>query len=326
VARASSITDRPTRRPERGDGDHDLSTGTSEIGPARADAPPEKASVLETDTLASAMKVRDLYHLAEDVVPEASEAREYWRPRTWKPGQSQGAADAASARRLRLERAVYGDRPRCRRSSPCGRPTSVAVTKMVGSSVRESGHDRHRDGRRPLFNGYVRGKSRPRRTPASWRSSAPPSRDRPLEIYGDGEQTRDFLFVADIGGPRTPGVSPNGATLNRAAAKRPREEVVASSPTSSTTDPGGPQAGAAGDIRQSVGWVEARRHSFHGEDVRPGGLKQTSTTRERPRVLLVHRPSRFQPVLEGSKETVAEEVLDQLGRGFPAAGPVIVSR
>src|SRR5437016_3568685 len=40
--------------------------------------------------------------------------------------------------------------------------------------------------------------------------------NRPLEIYGDGEQTRDFLFVADIAeGLELAGVkSVNGATLN----------------------------------------------------------------------------------------------------------------
>src|SRR5438309_2036636 len=50
------------------------------------------------------------------------------------------------------------------------------------------------------------------------KTSVPESvaKHRPLEIYGDGDQTRDFLFVADIAeGLELAGVkSVNGATLN----------------------------------------------------------------------------------------------------------------
>jgi len=50
-----------------------------------------------------------------------------------------------------------------------------------------------------LFNASARGRTLRHPTPASWRSSPPPSRaNRPLEIYGDGEQTRTSSSSPDI--------------------------------------------------------------------------------------------------------------------------------
>jgi len=94
-----------------------------------------------------------------------------------------------------------------------------AVTKMVGEFACEE--IRGMTGMETvvvrLFNAYG-----PRQDPSAPYSgvmakfSAAVAANRPLEIYGDGEQTRDFLFVADIAeGLELAGVKPvNGATLN----------------------------------------------------------------------------------------------------------------
>src|SRR5206468_2314611 len=117
--------------------------------------------------------------------------------------------------------AVYGDSPEMPKVESM-RPdpkSPYAVTKMVGEFACEE--IRGMTGMETvvvrLFNAYG-----PRQDPSAPYSGvmakfcAAVAANRPLEIYGDGEQTRDFLFVADIAeGLELAGVkSVNGATLN----------------------------------------------------------------------------------------------------------------
>src|SRR5256884_6234651 len=205
----------------------DLSTGTlRNLGRARGKVHVKKASVLETDTLATAMKGQQIvYHLAAKTsVPESvAKPEEYWRNNVEGTVRVLRAAADASVRRVVFvsSAAVYGDSPEMPKvESMRPAPTSpYAVTKMVGEFACEEIHGM--TGIETvvvrLFNAYG-----PRQDPSAPYAgvmaefAGAVAANRPLEIYGDGDQTRDFLFVADIAeGLELAGVkSVNGATLN----------------------------------------------------------------------------------------------------------------
>jgi len=205
----------------------DLSTGTlRNLGRMRGRVHLKKASILEADTLATAMKGQEIvYHLAAKTsVPESvAKPEEYWRTNVEGTVQVLKAAADAAVRRVVFvsSAAVYGDSPEMPKvESMRPAPTSpYAVTKMVGEFACEE--IRGMTGIETvvvrLFNGYG-----PRQDPSAPYSGviakfcAAVAANRSLEIYGDGEQTRDFLFVADIAeGLELAGVKPvNGATLN----------------------------------------------------------------------------------------------------------------
>src|SRR5256714_6994839 len=161
---------------------------------------------------------------ARTPAPESgAEPDEYWRTMVEGRGQVLKAAAGAAVRRVVFvsSAAVYGDSPEMPKvESMRPAPTSpYAVTKMVGEFACEE--IRGMTGIETvvvrLFNGYG-----PRQDPSAPYSGvmakfcAAVAANRPLEIYGAGEQTRDFLFVGDIAeGLELAGVKPvNGATLN----------------------------------------------------------------------------------------------------------------
>ena len=118
----------------------DLSTGTlRNLGRARGKVHVKKASVLETDTLATAMKGQQVvYHLAAKTsVPESvAKPEEYWRTNVQGTvGVLKAAADAAVRRVVFVSSAaVYGNSPEMPKvESMRPDPASpYAVTKMVG--------------------------------------------------------------------------------------------------------------------------------------------------------------------------------------------------
>jgi len=205
----------------------DLSTGTlRNLGRARGKVHLKKASVLETDTVATAMKGQQVvYHLAAKTsVPESvAKPEEYWRTNVeGTVGVIKAAADAGVRRVVFVSSAaVYGDSPEMPKvESMRPDPASpYAVTKMVGEFACEE--IRGMTGIETvvvrLFNAYG-----PRQDPSAPYSGvmatfcAAVAANRPIEIYGDGEQTRDFLFVADIAeGLELAAVKPvHGSTLN----------------------------------------------------------------------------------------------------------------
>jgi len=205
----------------------DLSAGTlRNLGKARGRVHLKKASILETDTLAAAIKGQQVvYHLAAKTsVPESvAKPEEYWRNNVEGTVRVLKAAADAAVRRVVFvsSAAIYGDSPETPKVESM-RPdpkSPYAVTKMVGEFACEE--IRGMTGMETvvvrLFNAYG-----PRQDPSAPYSgvmakfSAAVAANRPLEIYGDGEQTRDFLFVADIAeGLELAGAKPaNGATLN----------------------------------------------------------------------------------------------------------------
>jgi len=205
----------------------DLSTGTlRNLGRARGKVHLKKASVLETDTLAGAMNGQQIvYHLAAKTsVPESvAKPEAYWRTNVeGTVGVLKAAADAGVGRVVFVSSAaVYGNSPEMPKvESMRPDPASpYATTKMVGEFACEE--IRGMTGIETvvvrLFNAYG-----PRQDPSAAYSGvvakfcAAIAAHRPLEIYGDGEQTRDFLFVADIAeGLELAGTQPvNGVTLN----------------------------------------------------------------------------------------------------------------
>jgi UDP-glucose 4-epimerase len=205
----------------------DLSAGTlRNLSKARGRVHLKKASILETDTMAAAIKGQQVvYHLAAKTsVPESvAKPEEYWRNNVEGTVRVLKAAADAAVRRVVFvsSAAIYGDSPETPKVESM-RPdpkSPYAVTKMVGEFACEE--IRGMTGMETvvvrLFNAYG-----PRQDPSAPYSgvmakfSAAVAANRSLEIYGDGEQTRDFLFVGDIAeGLELAGVKPvNGATMN----------------------------------------------------------------------------------------------------------------
>jgi UDP-glucose 4-epimerase len=186
----------------------DLSTGSLR---KLADAPStvrlKRASILQTDILRKAMEGQRLvYHLAAKTsVPESvAKPREYWETNVVGTVQVLRAAADAGVRRVVFvsSAAVYGNSPEMPKvESMRAAPASpYATTKMVGEfaceEIREVAKIETVVLR--LFNAYG-----PRQDPSSPYAGVIPkfcaavAANRPVEVHGDGQQTRDFLFVGD---------------------------------------------------------------------------------------------------------------------------------
>ncbi|HYY48227.1 MAG TPA: NAD-dependent epimerase/dehydratase family protein [Thermoplasmata archaeon] len=186
----------------------DLSTGSlQKLAGAPRTIHLKKASILDTDILRKAMEGQDVvYHLAAKTsVPESVEKpQEYWRTNVEGTVHVLRAAAEAGVRRAVFvsSAAVYGMSPEVpkvetMRPAP-GSP--YGMTKMVGEFACEEIHELK--GLETvvlrLFNVYG-----PRQDPTSAYAGVIPKfcaaavKGRPIEVYGDGEQTRDFLYVGD---------------------------------------------------------------------------------------------------------------------------------
>lgn len=187
----------------------DLSTGSlRNLGKAPRKVHVKRASVLQHDVLAAAMKGQDIaYHLAAKTsVPESvAKPQEYWQANVEGTVNVLRVAADASVRRVVFvsSAAVYGKSPETPKvESMRPAPASpYAVTKMVGEFACEE--IRQMKGIQTvvlrIFNGYG-----PRQDVAApyagvvAKFSAAVAANQPIEVYDDGEQTRDFLFVTDI--------------------------------------------------------------------------------------------------------------------------------
>ena len=187
----------------------DLSTGTlRNLANAPRKVHLKRASVNQSDVLADAMKGQDVvYHLAAKTsVPESvAMPPEYWKTNVEGTVHVLRAAADADVRRVVFvsSAAVYGDSPETPKvESMRPAPASpYATTKMVGEFACEE--IRQMKGIETvvlrIFNGY--GPRQDAVAPYAGvmaKFSAAVAANQPIEVYGDGEQTRDFLFVADI--------------------------------------------------------------------------------------------------------------------------------
>ena len=168
----------------------------------------KRASILQPKPLAAAMKGQEVvYHLAAKTsVPESvAKPDEYWKTNVEGTLHVLKAAVDAGVRRLVFasSAAVYGNteaNPKVETMRPA--PASpYATTKMVGEFACEeiSSLKGIETVVVRIFNAYG-----PRQDPTSAYASVIAkfctslAADRPIEVHGDGEQTRDFLYVADI--------------------------------------------------------------------------------------------------------------------------------
>jgi UDP-glucose 4-epimerase len=187
----------------------DLTTGTLRN---LADAPQKvvlkRASILDQEALAASVKDREIvYHLAAKTsVPESVAKPEiYWRTNVEGTVRVLKASADAGAKRVVFvsSAAVYGNSPEMpkvesMRPSP---ESPYAMTKMVGEFACEE--IRGLTGMETvvlrLFNAYG-----PRQDPSSpyagvmAKFSSAVAAGRAVEVYGDGEQTRDFVYIGDI--------------------------------------------------------------------------------------------------------------------------------
>lgn len=186
----------------------DLSTGTlRNLEAAREEVRLHRASLLQPKELAEVLEGQDVvFHLAAKTsVPESVERpNEYWRTNVEGTlNVLKGAADAGVTRVVFVSSAaVYGPSevvPKIETMRP--EPASpYATTKMVGEFACQEIAQL-----RPvetvvlrLFNAYG-----PRQDPnapyagviAKFCSAV--AAGKPLEVHGDGDQTRDFLYAAD---------------------------------------------------------------------------------------------------------------------------------
>jgi len=187
----------------------DLSTGSLQnLAAAPGEVHVKKGSILQPKVLAAAMKAQDVvYHLAAKTsVPESVERpQDYWRTNVEGTMHVLKAAVDAGAPRVVFasSAAVYGTaetNPKVETMKPS--PASpYAATKMVGefgceeiASLKGLETVVLR-----IFNAYG-----PRQPTTSAYASVIPTfcaavaANRPIEIHGDGEQTRDFLYVGDL--------------------------------------------------------------------------------------------------------------------------------
>ncbi len=186
----------------------DLSTGTlRNLEAAKEEVRLHRASILQPKQLAKAMEGQEIvYHLAAKTsVPESvEEPQEYWRTNVEGTLNVLKAAADAGVRRVVFvsSAAIYGTSevvPKVETMRP--EPASpYATTKMVGEFACQEIAQL-----KPvetvvlrLFNAYG-----PRQDPnapyagviAKFCSAM--ARGKGIEIYGDGDQTRDFLYAAD---------------------------------------------------------------------------------------------------------------------------------
>lgn len=187
----------------------DLSTGSlRNLSNAPGKVHVKRASILQTETLAAAMKGQDIvYHLAAKTsVPESvTKSKEYWQVNVEGTINVLRTAAEAGVHRVVFvsSAAIYGASPESpKRESMRPAPASpYATTKMVGEFACEE--IRQMKGTETVvlrvFNGYgPRQQADAPYASAIAKFAAAVAANQPIEIYGDGEQTRDFLFVADI--------------------------------------------------------------------------------------------------------------------------------
>ena len=186
----------------------DLSTGSlRNLEGAKEEVRLHRASILQPKQLAKALDGRDIvYHLAAKTsVPESVEKPEdYWRTNVEGTLNVLKASVDAGAKRLVFvsSAAVYGSSevvPKVETMRP--EPASpYATTKMVGEFACEeiSQLKALETVVLRIFNAYG-----PRQDPnapyagviAKFCASVAGGKD--VEVHGDGDQTRDFLYVAD---------------------------------------------------------------------------------------------------------------------------------
>jgi len=187
----------------------DLSTGSIRN---LEDSPEEvhvhKGSILQPKALAGAMEAQDVvYHLAARTSPAESvqQPDEYWKTNVEGTLNAlKAAVDAGVARFVFVSSAaVYGNveaNPKVETMRPA--PASpYATTKMVGEfACQEVSQLKGLDTVvLRIFNAYG-----PRQDPTSAYAGAIArfcnaiAGEKPIEIHGDGEQTRDFLYAADV--------------------------------------------------------------------------------------------------------------------------------
>src|SRR5712691_10105236 len=187
----------------------DLSTGSlRNLSDVREEVRVKRASILQSKTLATAMKGQELvYQLAAKTsVPESvAKPQDYWRANVEGTMHVLKAAVDAKMNRVVFasSAAVYGEsdeNPKVETMRPA--PASpYATTKMVGEFACEeiSSLKGIETVVVRIFNAYG-----PRQDPSSSyasviaKFSAALAANQPVEVFGDGEQTRDFLFAGDL--------------------------------------------------------------------------------------------------------------------------------
>ena len=168
----------------------------------------KRSSILQPKVLGAAIKDHEIvYHLAAKTsVPESvQKPQEYWRTNVEGTLNVLKAAVDAGARRVVFasSAAIYGnveDTPTVETQKPA--PTSpYATTKMVGEFACEeiASLKGIETVVLRIFNVY--GPRQP--TTSSYASVIPTfcsaiAANRPIEIHGDGQQTRDFLYIGDL--------------------------------------------------------------------------------------------------------------------------------
>lgn len=186
----------------------DLSTGSlRNLEGCREEVRLRRDSILHPKALAKALQGQDVvYHFAAktSVAESVEKPDEYWRTNVEGTLNVLKAAVDAGVKRVVFvsSAAVYGNleaNPKIESMRPA--PASpYATTKMVGEFACEEMSQLK--GLETvvlrLFNAYG-----PRQNPSSAYAGviakfcSAVAAERPIEIHGDGEQTRDFLYVAD---------------------------------------------------------------------------------------------------------------------------------
>ncbi len=168
----------------------------------------KRSSILQPKVLGASIKDHEIvYHLAAKTsVPESvQKPQEYWRTNVEGTLNVLKAAVDAGARRVVFasSAAIYGnveDTPTVETQKPA--PASpYATTKMVGEFACEeiASLKGIETVVLRIFNVY--GPRQP--TTSSYASVIPTfcsaiAANRPIEIHGDGQQTRDFLYIGDL--------------------------------------------------------------------------------------------------------------------------------
>src|SRR5256712_3270722 len=187
----------------------DLSTGSlRNLASVPGQLHVKRASILDTDVVAAAMARQDVvYHLAAKTsVPESvAKPDAYWRTNVEGTVTILKAAANAGVRRVGVtsSAAVYGTsevNPKVETMRP-EPPSPYATTKMVGefACVEIASMKGIETVAVRIFNAYG-----PRQDPRSAYAGVIAkfctafAAGKPIEIHGDGQQTRDFLYVGDL--------------------------------------------------------------------------------------------------------------------------------